>query len=241
VADQNLRTVLITGASRGLGAALAGAFAGPGTQLILVARTPGGLEEVDDRVRARGGQATLVPLDLLKSAGIDQLGGVVAERYGRLDVLIGNAAELGVLAPAGHVEPKVFERVMALNAGANYRQIRSFDPLLRAAPAGRALFVTCSQARAARPYWGAYAASKAALEALVLSYAAELHKTRVRVNLVDPGPLRTRLRARAYPGEDEARQPEPASAVPLFLELADARCSRHGERLETIETEKSGC
>lgn len=196
-----------------------------------MARTPGALEEVDDRVRAQGGQATLVPLDLLKSAGIDQLGGVVAERYGRLDVLIGNAAELGTLSPLGHVQPKVFERVMALNAGANYRLIRSFDPLLRAAPAGRAIFVTCSQARAMRPYWGAYAASKAALEALALSYAAEVRHTRVRVNLVDPGPLRTRLRARAYPGEDPTRQPEPAAAVAPFLALADPGCTRHGERL----------
>jgi len=195
-------------------------------------------------VRARGGQATLVPLDLLKSAGIDQLGGVVAERYGRLDVLIGNAAELGTLSPLGHVQPKVFERVMALNAGANYRLIRSFDPLLRAAPAGRAIFVTCSQARDQRPYWGPYAASKAALEALALSYAAEVRHTRVRVNLVDPGPLRTRLRARAYPGEDAARHPEPAAAVAPFLALADPGCARHGERVgpappETIETQPS--
>ena len=182
-------------------------------------------------MRARGGQATLVPLDLLKSAGIDQLGGVVAERYGRLDVLIGNAAELGTLSPLGHVQPKVFERVMALNAGANYRLIRTFDPLLRAAPAGRAIFVTCSQARDQRPYWGPYAASKAALEALALSYAAEVRHTRVRVNLVDPGPLRTRLRARAYPGEDAARHPEPAAAVAPFLALADPGCARHGERV----------
>ena len=182
-------------------------------------------------MRAQGGQATLVPLDLLKSAGIDQLGGVLAERYGRLDVLIGNAAELGTLGPLGHVQPKEFERVMALNAGANYRLIRSFDPLLRAAPAGRALFVTCSQARAMRPYWGAYAASKAALEALALSYAAEVRHTRVQVNLVDPGPLRTRLRAKAYPGEDPARHPAPAAAVAPFLALADPDCTTHGARL----------
>jgi len=182
-------------------------------------------------VRARGGQATLVPLDLLEGAGIDQLGGVIAQRYGRLDVLLGNAAELGVLGPLGHIEPKVFERVMALNAGANYRLIRSFDPLLRATPAGRAIFVTCSQAHEMRPYWGAYAASKAALEALALSYAAEVRRTTVRVNLVDPGPLRTRLRARAYPGEDPARHPAPAAAVAPILALAEPACQRHGERL----------
>jgi NAD(P)-dependent dehydrogenase (short-subunit alcohol dehydrogenase family) len=141
------RLVLITGASRGLGAALAERFAAADTHLILVARTTAGLEEVDDRVRAKGGQATLVPLDLRDGTAIDRLGGALAERFGRLDVLIGNAAELGVLSPLGHVDPKVFERVMALNAGANYRLIRSLDPLLRAAEAGRAIFVTCAPAR----------------------------------------------------------------------------------------------
>jgi NAD(P)-dependent dehydrogenase (short-subunit alcohol dehydrogenase family) len=226
------RTVLITGASRGLGAALAEAFAAEGTQLVLIGRTPGALEEVDDRVRARGGRATLVPQDLLQSEAIDRLGGVLAERYGRLDVLIGNAAELGTLSPLGHLEPKVFEQALALNAGANYRLIRSLDPLLRAAPAGRAIFVTCSQARGMRPYWGAYAASKAALEAIALSYAAELRRTRVRVNLVDPGPMRTRLRARAYPGEDPDIQPAPETAVEPFLALAAPDCDRHGELIQ---------
>ncbi len=127
--------------------------------------------------------------------------------------------------------PKVFERVMALNAGANYRLIRSLDPLLRAADAGRAIFVTCAQAQDSRPYWGAYAASKAALEALALCYAAEVRRTAVRVNLIDPGPLRTRLRAQAYPGEDPAARREPASAVEPFLALADPGCARHGERV----------
>ena len=172
-----------------------------------------------------------MPLDLLRGEGIDRLGGVIAERYGKLDALIGNAAELGQLSPLGHVEPGVFERVMALNAGANHRLIRSLDPLLRASDAGRAIFVTCSQGQERRPYWGAYAASKAALEALALCYAAEVRHTAVRVNLVDPGPMRTRLRAQAYPGEDPARQPEPASAVASVLVLAEPGCSRHGERL----------
>lgn len=225
------RVVLITGASRGLGAALAERFAAPTTQLFLVARTPGGLEEVDDRVRARGGRATLVPLDLCQGEGIDRLGEVIAERFGRLDVLIGNAAELGELAPLGHVAPKVFDRVMALNAGANYRLIRSFDPLLRAARAGRAIFVTCSHGREPRPYWGAYAASKAALETLVLAWAAEVRRTAVRVNLVDPGPLRTRLRAQAYPGEDPARVPAPEQVLDPILALAEPGNERHGERL----------
>ena len=196
---------------------------------MLVARSTADLEEVDDRVRARGGQATLVPLDLRDGKAIDRLGGVLAERYGRLDVLIGNAAELGVLSPLGHVDPKVFERVMALNAGANHRLIRSLDPLLRASDAGRAIFVTCAPAREAKPFWGAYGASKAALEALVLSYAAETRRSRLRVNLVDPGPLRTRLRARAYPGEAEDKVPLPETRTDAFVALADPGCQRHGE------------
>ncbi len=172
-----------------------------------------------------------MPLDLVQSEGIDRLGGVLAERYGRLDVLIGGAAELGSLSPLGHVEPRVFERVMAINAGANYRLIRSFDPLLRAADAGRAIFVTCSQGQAPRAYWGAYAASKAALEALAMAYAAEVRRTRVRVNLVDPGPLRTRLRAQAYPGEDPGGLPAPETVVEPFVALAEPGCTRHGERI----------
>jgi NAD(P)-dependent dehydrogenase (short-subunit alcohol dehydrogenase family) len=196
---------------------------------VLVARTSAGLEEVDDRVRARGGQATLVPLDLRDGPAIDRLGGVLAERYGRLDVLIGNAAELGVLSPLGHVDPKVFERVMALNAGANHRLIRSLDPLLRVAEAGRAIFVTCAPAREAKPFWGAYGASKAALEALVLSYAAETRRSRLRVNLIDPGPLRTRLRAKAYPGEAPDKVPLPETRTDAFVALAEPDCARHGE------------
>jgi NAD(P)-dependent dehydrogenase (short-subunit alcohol dehydrogenase family) len=194
-----------------------------------VARTTGGLEEVDDRVRARGGQATLAPFDLRDGAAIDRLGGALAERHGRLDVLIGNAAELGVLSPTGHIDPKVYERVMAINASANHRLIRSLDPLLRAADAGRAIFVTCAQARANRPFWGAYAASKAALEALALTYAAETRRTRVRVNLVDPGPMRSRLRKQAYPGEAPDKTPLPESRTDAFIELAGPDCGRHGE------------
>jgi NAD(P)-dependent dehydrogenase (short-subunit alcohol dehydrogenase family) len=196
---------------------------------VLVARTPGGLEEVDDRVRARGGQATLVPLDLRDGPAIDRLGGVLAERYGRLDVLIGNAAELGVLSPLGHVDPKIFERVMAINAGANYRLVRSLDPLLRAAEAGRAIFVTCAPAREQKPFWGAYAASKAALEALVLAYAAETKRSRLRVNLVDPGPMRSRLRRQAYPGEAPDKVPLPETRTDAFVALAEPDCERHGE------------
>lgn len=199
---------------------------------MLVARTPGALEEVDDQVRAAGGRATLVPLDLLDPEGIDRLGGVLAERYRRLDVLVSAAAELGPLSPVGHVDPDAFARVMTLNATVNYRLIRSLDPLLRAAPAGRALFVTCAHGREHKPFWGAYGASKAALEALVLTYAAEIRRTGVRVNLIDPGPMRTRLRAQAYPGEDPARVREPDAVVAPILALADPACTRHSERIE---------
>ena len=179
-------------------------------------------------MRAAGGRATLVPLDLADGAAIDRLGGALAERFGRLDVLVGAAAELGPLSPLGHVKPQAFERVMTVNAAANYRLIRSLDPLLRASAAGRAIFVTCDKARAGRPFWGAYAASKAALEALVMAYAAETRRTALRVNLIDPGPLRTRLRAEAYPGEDLQKLPEPATAAEAFVALAEAGCTRHG-------------
>jgi len=206
-------------------------FAAEGARLILVARTSGALEEIDDGVRAAGGEATLVPLDLLDGPAIDRLGAALFERFGRLDVLVGAAAELGPLSPLGHVDPRAFERVMALNAGATFRLIRSLDPLLRASDAGRAVFVTCAQGRDARPFWGAYAASKAALEALVLAYAAETRRTALRVNLIDPGPLRTRLRAQAYPGEDPARISLPESATEAFVALAEPACTRHGELL----------
>ena len=223
------RLALITGASRGLGAALAMRFAAEGAHLVLVARTSGGLEEVDDQVRTAGGQATLVPLDLCEGAAVDRLGGAIAQRFGHLDVLVAAAAELGQLSPAGHIAPKVLARIMALNFTANQRLIRSLDPLLRASEAGRAIFVTCEQARAAKPFWGAYAASKAALEALVLSYAAETRRQALRVNLVDPGPMGTRLRATAFPGEDPAGLPAPESVSEAFVELATSTCARHGE------------
>lgn len=196
---------------------------------MLVARTPGALEEIDDRVRAVGGEATLVPLDLRDGKAIDRLGGAIAERFGRLDVLVGNAGELGPLSPVGHVKPAVFEQVLQLNTVSNFRLIRSLDPLLHAADAGRAIFTTASQAREHPPFWGAYAASKAALEALVLAYAAETRKSNLRVNLIDPGPLRTRLRARAYPGEDPERVPPPEQVTETFVALAEPSCTRHGE------------
>jgi NAD(P)-dependent dehydrogenase (short-subunit alcohol dehydrogenase family) len=229
---------LITGASRGLGAALAERFAAEGATLVLVARTAGALEEVDDRVRAAGSRATLVPLDLAQA--IDQLGGALAQRFRRLDVLVGCAAELGPLSPLGHLKPQAFERAMTVNATANYRLIRALDPLLRAAPAGRAIFVTCAQARAGKPYWGGYAASKAALEALVMAYAAETRRTPLRVNLIDPGIMRTRLRAGAYPGEDPSKLPEPAAVTDAFVALAETACTDHGRLIAAAGSHLDG-
>jgi NAD(P)-dependent dehydrogenase (short-subunit alcohol dehydrogenase family) len=168
----------------------------------------------------------------VNAPAIDQLGGVLAQRFGRLDVLVGAAAELGPLSPVGHIAPAAFARLMTVNATANFGLIRSFDALLRASEAGRAIFVTCAQARAGRPFWGGYAASKAALEALVMAYAAEMRRSAVRVNLIDPGPLRTRLRAQAYPGEDPGKLPEPGMVTEAFVTLAEAACARHGQLLE---------
>ncbi|MBL25941.1 MAG: oxidoreductase [Rhodospirillaceae bacterium] len=224
------RIALVTGASRGIGAAVAERFAQEGAHLVLVARGKKELEAVDDRVQATGAEpATLVPLDLTDGSGIDRLGGAVAERWGRLDVLVGNAGTLGTLAPMGHIRPEVWERVMDLNVTANWRLIRSFDPLLRAAPDGRALFVTSGAARRPIAYWGAYAASKAALEMMVGIYAAEVAKSTVRVNLVDPGTVRTAMRALAMPGEDPMTLPTPESITDVFVDLAAADCGRHGE------------
>ena len=231
---------MITGASRGLGAALAQRFAAEGATLVLAARTPGALEEVDDKVRAAGGSATLVPLDLTDARAIDLLGGALAQRFGRLDVLVGGAAELGPLSPLGHIPPAAFARVMAVNATANYCLIRSLDALLRASPAGRAIFVTCAQARADKPFWGGYAASKAALEALVMAYAAEMRRFTIRVNLIDPGPLRTRLRAEAYPGEDPGKLPEPGAVTDAFVALAETACTQHGQLIDAAKSGPDG-
>ncbi|HTS91871.1 MAG TPA: SDR family NAD(P)-dependent oxidoreductase [Stellaceae bacterium] len=224
------RIALVTGASRGLGAAIAKRFASEGAHLILVARTQGGLEELDDEIRAAGGEAaTLLPLDLRELDKIDQMGAAISQRFGRLDVLVGNAAVLGTLSPLGHIEPKVWEEVLATNLTANWRLIRSLDPLLRRSDAGRAIFVTCSAARTNTAYWGAYAASKAALEAMVRIYADELGITKATANLVDPGILATKLRAKGFPGEDKLKVPKPEDATEAFVALAEAGSQANGE------------
>jgi NAD(P)-dependent dehydrogenase (short-subunit alcohol dehydrogenase family) len=223
------RVALITGASRGLGAATALAYAREGAHCVLVARTVGGLEEVDDRIKALGGSATLVPLDVTDGLGIDRLGAALYERYGKLDVLLGNAAILGTLSPLGHIEPKTFERVVAVNLTANWRLIRSLDPLLRRSDAGRAIFVTSGASRRPIAYWGAYAVSKAALDMLVGIYAAEVAHTNVRVNLFNPGPTRTGMRREAFPGENPAQQTPPEAHAESLIRLALPSCTMNGQ------------
>ena len=223
------RVALITGASRGIGAAVARRFATEGAHVVLVARTVGGLEEVDDAIRSAGGTATLVPLDLTDYTAIDRLGAALFERYQRLDVLVGNAGLLGTLTPLAQVKPAEWSQVLDVNLTANWRLIRSLDPLLRASEAGRAMFVTSSVGTKVRAYWATYAVSKAALEMMVKTYAAELQKTNLRVNLIDPGRTRTRMRAKAYPGEDPMTLKTPEEITEVFVELAEASCTRHGE------------
>jgi len=224
------KIALITGASRGIGAAVAEAYAREGAHLVLAARTVGGLEEVDDKIRATGGEAaTLVPLDLRDFIKIDELAAAIYGRFGKLDILVGNAAEFGTFSPLGHIDPKLWGEIIDLNLTANWRLIRAMDPLLRAAEHGRAIFVTSGIARAPRAYWGPYAVSKAGLEALIKTYAAENEKTRVRANLIGPGVVRTRLRARVFPGEDPMTLPPPESVTEAFVQLALPDCDRNGE------------
>jgi NAD(P)-dependent dehydrogenase (short-subunit alcohol dehydrogenase family) len=223
------KIALITGASRGIGAAVAERFAQEGAHLVLTGRTVGGLEETDDRVRTAGGSATLVPFDLRDFIKTDELAAALYERYGRLDILIGNAGEFGTFSPLGHIDPALWGEVVDLNLTANWRLIRAMDPLLRAAEHGRAVFVTSAIARDALPYYGPYAVSKAGLETLARIYAGEVARTRVRVNLIDPGPLRTRLRARIFPGENPMTLAPPEGVTDAFLELVLPECTRNGE------------
>jgi NAD(P)-dependent dehydrogenase (short-subunit alcohol dehydrogenase family) len=223
------RVALITGASRGIGRAAAIALARAGAHVILVARTVGGLEEADDEVRKVGGAATLVPLDLKDFAALDRLGASIFERWGKLDAFLGNAGVLGTLTPLAHLEPKVFQQLLDVNVTANWRLIRSFDPLLRRSDAGRVLFVSSSVARNPRAYWGGYAMSKAALESLALTYAAECEQTAVRVNIFNPGPLRTAMRARAMPGEDPETLAPPEAATPLIVEMLSPATTCNGK------------
>jgi NAD(P)-dependent dehydrogenase (short-subunit alcohol dehydrogenase family) len=222
------RIALVTGASRGIGHATAIALAKAGAHVVAIARTQGGLEEVDDAIKAAGGTATLVPLDLTDFDGIDRLGASLHERYGKLDVLVANAGILGSLSPMSHVEPKVFDNVMAINVTANYRLIRSLDPLLQKSDAGRAVFLTSGAAWAPRAYWGPYSISKAAVELMARTYAEEVATTNLRVNIFNPGPIRTRMRASAMPGEDPMTLDTPEQCAEKVIDLCLPSYTQNG-------------
>lgn len=223
--DLSNRIALVTGASRGIGYQIARQMAAAGAHVIAVARTVGGLEDLDDDIKAERqrtgkGEATLVPLDLTDMAGIDRLGAAINDRWGKLDILVANAGILGTITPIGQVEAKVFDKVMTINVTATWRLIRSVDPLLRKSDAGRAIVLTSNAAHSARAFWGPYAASKAAVETLMRSWANETANFALRVNAADPGPTRTAMRAQAMPGEDPASLPHPSDIAARILAMA---------------------
>ena len=223
------RIALITGASRGIGRAAALAYAREGAHVLLLARTRKALEPVDDAIKAEGGTATLIPLNLAHGPKIDALGPNLYERFGRLDILVGNAAMLGRLSPLPHIPSQHWEQVMAVNVTANWRLIRTLDPLLRRSDSGRAIFVTSGGAHEGHPYWAPYSVSKAALEALAKTYAQETAGSAVKVNLIDPGEVATRMRAEAYPGEDPSILRQPEELAEIFVKLASPEYTETGQ------------
>ena len=224
------RVALVTGASRGIGAATAVELARLGAHLVLISRTQGGLEETDDNIRAHGGSATLLPFDLTKEGDeLDLLGPSVMERFGRLDILVHAAGTLGALTPVSHITPKDWAEAVAVNLTAAWRLIRTLDPPLRASNAGRAVVLTSGRAREPKPYWGLYGATKAGLEHLAITWAAEVANTPLRVNLFDPGAVATRLRAKAMPGEDPTSIAQPVDVAPRIAALCLPGEARSGE------------
>ncbi|WP_366654607.1 SDR family NAD(P)-dependent oxidoreductase [Fodinicurvata sp. EGI_FJ10296] len=226
------RIALVTGASRGIGAAVARRYAAEGATVLLCARTVGALEEVYDSIAEAGGKAVGIPIDLTESERVYALASSLAERFGRLDVLVGNAARLGTLTPLAHAKPDDFDNSIAVNLTANHRLIRAMDPLLRQSDAGRALFVTCSAGHTPTAYFSGYGVSKAGLEMLVRTYAAEMARSLMRVNLIDPGPVETGLRREGFPGEPEDKNPMPDAVTEAFVQLAETACTLNGARLD---------
>ena len=227
----NQRIALVTGASRGVGRAVALDLARAGAHVIAMARTQGGLEELDDAIHAEGGEATLVPCDMKDFDAIDRLGAVIHERWGKLDILVGNAGVLGPITPLAHVDPKSWDDIIAVNVTSNYRLIRSLDALLRASDSGRVVFISSGAAQRAelRPYWGPYAITKGALDMMMRTYAAETATTSsVKVMSVNPGPLRTRMRAAAMPGEDPQTLKTPEEISPRLVELCSPSWTETG-------------
>ena len=233
------RIALITGASRGIGRAVAEKFAQEGAHVLLIARTREALETVDDAIKAKGGTATLIPLNLAHGPKIDALGPALYERFGKLDILVGNAAILGRLSPLPHIPSQHWEQVMRVNVTANWRLIRTLDPLLRRSDAGRVIFVTSSRVtRQGRAYWAPYSVSKAALECLTKTYANETSDSSIKVNLIDPGATATRMRAEAYPGEDQTALQTPEDVAEAFVPLAMPDWMETGQIVEAWRTVK---
>lgn len=236
--DLSNRLALVTGASRGIGAAVAKAYAKAGAHVILSARTVGALEAVDDEIRAAGGQATIMPVDLLDMDKVDAMGAAIHERFGKLDIFVGNAGMLGTLGPLAQTKKDVWDKTMALNVTANFRLIRTLHPLLIESDAGRVIFVTSGMGNEhIEAYWGVYGASKAALSSMVKTYATETEKTAIRVNLVRPGVVQTAMLTKAYPGGYPGAVKQPDDVGPAFLKLADPACTRHGALVNLYEEE----
>ena len=230
--DLSGKLVLVTGATRGIGRAVAIAAAAAGAELIITGRTIGALEEVDDEIKAAGSSATIVELDMKDTAAIPRLASAIAGRWGRLDGFVANAAMLAALTPIGHLTPESWDESVAVNLTGQWHMIRAFDPLLRAAPAGRAVLVTSGAAVGSRPFWAPYAATKAGLEALGRSWAGESEQTNLKINMINPGGTATKMRASAFPGENPETLPQPADIAPAFLQLLDEDCPYHGELVE---------
>jgi len=223
------KLALVTGASRGIGAAVAKAYAREGAHVILLSRTPGALMKVDDEIRETGGTATIMPCDLSNLDQVDLIGPNIAGRFGKLDIVVGNAAVLGDISPVALSDGDMWQHTMDINFHANVRLIRTTHPLLEKSPAGRAVFVTSAATKYIGPFWGPYGASKAALDVMVKTYAQETENTSIKVNLVDPGIVRTQMRATAKPGEDPMSLPHPDDITGVFVDLASDDTDNHGE------------